>query len=215
VDEAQALSRLSGILARPEFRPEPPPAFWEQWLLALKIWVVNLVMGAFLSANDAARGRQGLVGLAVFVVAVALLSLAGVFVVRAVRLGLVGDSALAARAAAERRQRSDRLWREAHELAARGRFGEAVRALYLSALYALDEHALLRLQVGQTNREHADRLARSHPELGDAFASLVQRYDRLRYGRYPADAREFAELSGLVERARGASGPVSPGPATA
>ena len=78
----------------------------------------------------------------------------------------------------------------------------AVRAAYLSALYALDEHAVLHVQSGLTNREHAAQLVRLHPEYGATFAELVQRYDRLRYGRYPITADVFAELSGLVARAR-------------
>jgi hypothetical protein len=75
----------------------------------------------------------------------------------------------------------------------------------LSALYALDEHALLHVQSSLTNREHAAQLLREHPHSGATFAELVQRYDRLRYGREPITAERFAELSGLVARTRAAT----------
>jgi hypothetical protein len=101
-----------------------------------------------------------------------------------------------------RRERSDRLWRSAHQLAAAGDLAEAVRALYLSALYALDERALLRVERSLTNREHARELRRMHPDLAAAFADVVDRYDGVRYGRGPVTPQSFAELSGLVERSR-------------
>ena len=82
----------------------------------------------------------------------------------------------------------------------------STRAAYLSALYALDEHAVLHIQSGLTNFEHAARLSREHPELGGAFAELVRRYDRVRYGRYQVTPEVFAELSSLVQRTRATPG---------
>jgi len=72
-------------------------------------------------------------------------------------------------------------------------------------LYALDERALLHVETSLTNREHAGQLRRSHPELGKTFAEVVDRYDRVRYGRFPVTQQTFTELSGLVARARTAS----------
>jgi hypothetical protein len=115
---------------------------------------------------------------------------------------VVRESRLAAESRAERRERSDQLWASAQALAARGDWPAAVRVAYLSALYALDEHALLHVQSALTNREHATQLARAHPELGTTFADLVLAYDRLRYGRYPITAEAFRDLSQLVAQAR-------------
>jgi hypothetical protein len=97
------------------------------------------------------------------------------------------------------------LWQQAQALAAGGQRDAAKRAAYLSALYALDEHAVLHVQSGLTNHEHAARLSREHPELGGAFGELVQRYDRLRYGHYQVTPEVFSEVSGLVSRARAIS----------
>jgi len=126
------------------------------------------------------------------------------FVVRAVRLTMVSDAAALSRAQAQRRARADRLWREAHDLAAAGDLPGAVRALYLSALYALEERDVLPVQEALTNREHADRLTRLHPDASPVFVQVVGQYDRLRYGGEPIDGTAFESLRDLVGRARAA-----------
>jgi Domain of unknown function (DUF4129) len=200
--EEQALAQLRAILARPEFRPPPPASPIEQLRDALVVWAYDLAVRAWAALAGAASGREGVLGwLGLIVLGAALLG-GGLVLARAVRLAVVAEAGHDAAERDERRRRSDRLWRDAHRLAAAGRFGDAVRLLYLSALYALDERALLRVDAGLTNREHAGRLAMNHPRLADAFGGLVQRYDRLRYGDYAADAAAFAELSALVERTR-------------
>ena len=103
------------------------------------------------------------------------------------------------------RARSDALWQEGLELERAGRYAEAGRALYLSALYALEEHDLLSIQEGETNQEHARRAARAAgagPELGDTFQELVRRYDRLRYGHVDVDRPAVEELRRLVAQTR-------------
>src|SRR5437879_13375923 len=108
------------------------------------------------------------------------------------------DSQFGSASLAERRERSERLWQTAQQLAAAGQLAEAVRLVYLSALYALDERALLHIENALTNREHAGRLSAAHPELGDGFARLVQTYDRVRYGSAAVSGDAFHELSRQV-----------------
>jgi hypothetical protein len=202
MDEARALEALQTILARPEFAPRryvnPWRAFWE----AVQTLLLDFLRWVFSPVRDVVGGHVGWVQLAVVAVAAVALLAGIVVVVRAIGLAMVRDAAAGTRAAALRRERSDRLWREAHQLAAAGRLREATRALYLSALFALEEHDVLHVEAALTNREHADRLARARPAASDSFATVVQRYDRVRYGNYPVSADSFAELSGLVARAR-------------
>jgi hypothetical protein len=207
VDEGRALQALTEILARPELNPAPPAfdpwgIFWSAvWRLVLDIltWLFSPV-GRVLSGQADLLQVLAVVGALLVVIAGAW------FVVRAVRGGMVADGVALARAQALRRERADRLWREAHDLAAAGKLSDAVRALYLSALYALEEHDVRAVQEALTNREHAERLARSRPGASGAFAEVVQRYDRLRYGGYAVDRPAFDELSALVERARALDG---------
>jgi hypothetical protein len=127
------------------------------------------------------------------------------YLVRAVRLSVTRESALRGASLAERRDRSDHLWQTAQQLAATGQYAEAVRSAYLSALYALDERALLHVEFSLTNREHAERLKRAYPSLGDSFGELVERYERVRYGQADVASVGFAEFSGRAQRVRSAA----------
>lgn len=200
--EDQALQQLHDILAAAEFQPTAV-SLWERLQQAIGDTIYNAAVGLWHSVADAASGREGPLGWLGLLVTGTLVVTGVVFLVRAARLALVPAAGLAAPGRDERRRRSDQLWQQAQQLSGAGRFAEAARAAYLSALYALDEHALLRVQVGLTNHEHALQI--QHPDLGVTFASLVRRYDRLRYGNYPVDAASFGELSLLVAQARAAA----------
>jgi hypothetical protein len=205
MDENQALERLHAILARPEFQVEQSRPWWEQLFGPLFGLVLYFVARLVHTVADATSGREGVFGVGVLIVVVLLVAFALVYLVRAVRLSVKRDSRVRAASLAERRERSERLWQTAQQLAAAGQFAEAARVVYLSALYALDERALLHVESSQTNREHARRLEREHPEVADTFGDVVETYDRLRYGQYPVSDQTFAHLNGLVARARAAS----------
>ena len=79
--------------------------------------------------------------------------------------------------------------------------------MYLSALYALDERALLHVERSHTNREHAHSLRRAHPALADTFSELVDAYERVRYGHASVPPEAFVEFSGRAERVRSATLP--------
>jgi hypothetical protein len=202
VTREEALERLARILAQPEFNRGEGILYWINWWQQVQRVVYDFVVGLWNSAADAISGQEGLLGTLLVGLALGALAAALIFVVRAVGLSIVRDQAQASRAARLRRERSDDLWRQAQELAAAGRFGEAMRALYFSGLYALEEHALLRVQESLTNREHAERVAREHPELRGLLTGVVERYDRFRYGHVQATAESVEELRTLVGQAR-------------
>ncbi len=205
MDESQAVERLQAILARPEFAVRPNPSFFD-WLWGLAArFLFELYALVYRAIASAASGREGPIGIGVFVLLLLAVGALSVFLVQAARVSLVGESRAAATRAAARRERSDSLWRQAHDLAEAGRWSEAIRMLYLSALFALDEHALVHVNEGWTNREHAARLASRDPALGRHFLAVVERYDRLRYRHDPADATVFQDLSALVAQTRSAS----------
>jgi hypothetical protein len=207
VGEDLALARLQDILARPEYQFDQSRPWW-QLLLAPLFDLIGYLLALFIqTVFDTTAGREGWFGLAVEAVCVVLFAVVLVYLVRAVRLSVTRDSRTGSVRLAERRERSDRLWQTAQELAAAGQLAEAVRLVYLSALYALDERALLHVESSLTNREHARQLSQLHPHVGQTFADVVQHYDRLRYGRLPVSENAFSELSGRVARARNASLP--------
>lgn len=203
--EDRALARLQEILARPEFQVDQSRPWWEQ-LLGPVFDLIGYLLGRLVQMlADTTSGQEGNFGIGVLGVCLALIVVVVVYLVRSVRLSVMRDSSVRSASLAERRERSERLWQSAQQLAAAGQLAEAVRVVYLSALYALDERALLHVESSQTNREHARQLSRVHPDVGRTFNEVVDRYDRVRYGRIPITEATFSELSSLVARARTAS----------
>jgi Domain of unknown function (DUF4129) len=203
--EDQALGLLQDILAHPEYRVDRSVPWWQQILAALFDVVWSVLLGVFQTIGDTASGREGVFGWAVLGLCVVLFAAVLVYLVRAVRLSVLHESRLERSSLAERRERSDQLWRTAQQLAAAGRLAEAVRLVYLSALYALDERALLHVESSLTNREHARRLSQLHPVLGDSFSDVVEHYDRLRYGSLTVGLDTYSELNQRVQRVRAAA----------
>jgi hypothetical protein len=203
--EDQALERLSAILARPEYHADPSVPWWQQVFGPVLDLAGYLVARLIQMAADSATGREGWLGIAVLGLCALVIAIVLVYLVRAVRLSVTREARLMTANLSERRERSDQLWGSAQRLAAAGQFDEAVRTLYLSALYALDERALLHIERTLTNREHARRLHQLHPTLGRTFEEIVDRYDRVRYGSFAVAPELFSDLAERVARLRSAA----------
>ena len=203
--EDQALARLQDILAQPEYQFDQSRPWWQQLLSPLFDLIGYLLARFIQTLADTSAGREGWFGLAVEAACAVLIAVVLGYLVRAVRLSVTRESRVGAVRLAERRERSDRLWQTAQQFATAGQLAEAVRLVYLSALYALDERALLHVETSLTNREHARQLSQLHPDVGQTFSEVVLHYDRLRYGRFPITESTFAELSSRVARARSAA----------
>jgi hypothetical protein len=203
--EDAAVALLREILARPEYQFDQSRPWWQQLLAPLFDLIGYLVARLIQTAVDTTAGREGWFGLAIEAFCVVLFAVVIVYLARAVGLSVTRENRIGSLRLAERRERSDRLWQTAQQLAATDELAEAVRVVYLSALYALDERALLHVENSLTNREHARRLSQLHPDVGRTFSDVVQDYDRIRYGRLPVTRSAFTELSGRVARARSAA----------
>jgi hypothetical protein len=205
MSEDDAIARLHQILAQPAFQVSDNRPFWEQLLAPLFTALGDLLAQLVQLVQDSLSGREGWYGSGVLLISVVLVALGLGYLARSVRLAVTRETRLRARDLAERRDHSDQLWRTAEQLAATGRLDEAARYVYLSALYALDERALLHVETSLTNREHARRLRAEHPRLGELFSDLVQRYERVRYGRFGLTVGAFDELRRLGAAAREAA----------
>lgn len=203
MDEGDALRTLDAILARPEYA-EDAVTLYTRLRQMIEQRLIDLIFAILGPADDAVRTGWGQLGLVV----AGVLVVGGIvyYLARSAGLSIVRSSArLDEHDQVRVRERSDRLWQEAQAAAGSGQYLEASRLVYLSALYALEEHALLRVQEALTNREHALRLAAEHPTASGVFAALVGAYDRLRYGGGVADQDQFAELRRLAGEARALS----------
>lgn len=201
MDEAQALQALDAILSRPEFRPSAT-SLWDAFWNAVWEQALDFLAWLFAPVQDVLAGRIHWLQLGAASLALVLLIAACWFAARLIAFSVVRDRPSARADASFHREHSDRLWAEAQELAARGHLAEAVRSLYLSGLYALAEHDVLRVEEALTNREHALRLMRARPAAGQALAAIVQHYEPVRYGAKTVTREAFDELGRLVQHLR-------------
>ncbi|MGI8588918.1 MAG: DUF4129 domain-containing protein [Chloroflexia bacterium] len=87
-----------------------------------------------------------------------------------------------------------------------GDYRKAVRYRYLATLLALDEAGQVRFDPSLTDGEY---LRRVPSPLRAPFGPLVQLFERIWYGGYPATAHDYQEYQALAARAESAP----PGPA--
>jgi Domain of unknown function (DUF4129) len=205
MSEDQAIDILHSILAGPEYRFDSSMPWWQQLLAPVLDYAWSLLGQLLQLFSGSVTGREGWVGIAVVGASALVLAVGLGYLVRALRLSIGREAELRTASLAERRERSDRLWFAAQRAAADGELAEAVRLMYLSALYALDERSLVHLEASRTNREHAQALRLGQPSLADAFADLVDRYERVRYGHASVAAEAFTEFNSRAERVRNAS----------
>jgi hypothetical protein len=203
--EDQALARLREILARPEYHVDASVPWWQQLLQPLFDLLGYGVARLVQTLSDSATGREGWLGLLALVVSAGVFAFAAAYMLRAIRLSVVRETRLESVNLRQRRERSDRLWQSAQQLAAAGQLAEAVRVLYLSALYALDESAVLHVETALTNREHVRLLGLLRPSLASTFNEIVDQYDRIRYGHAAVAPETFEDFRGRIARLRSAS----------
>lgn len=100
---------------------------------------------------------------------------------------------------------ADRFVTRAQELAAAGRYREAVAQLLLGAMGHIERAGLIRFRRGLTSRDYL-RVVRDRPPQHDALRSLIAIYEPLGFGRRAATPEHFeASLTRYEAGFRGAS----------
>ena len=82
----------------------------------------------------------------------------------------------------------------AADMAAKGEWRLALRALYLASLAHLAQREFVRLAPSKSNHDyHVElrRRARAHPGVQEAFTETASAFDRVWYGNHPADQSLF------------------------
>ena len=92
-----------------------------------------------------------------------------------------------------------RLRQRARQLAARGDFAGALRALYQSCLRRLERQGYLRYHPWLTNGEYL-RAIDSEPQLQQLLTPLTTAVDRVTYGRRPLQATGYQELTAVADQ---------------
>ena len=85
---------------------------------------------------------------------------------------------------------SEEFVRQAHELAKRGDFREAVALLVLGAMSEVERRGLIRYRRGLTQRDYF-RALRNHREVATSYRQMVRIYEPLGFGRRTANNQHF------------------------
>ena len=99
---------------------------------------------------------------------------------------------------------------DAASLAAAQRWGEALRALYLATLVALDRRAWIRFEPSLTNWQYLRQMPSGLPR--EDFRTLTRTFDVKVYGEEPAIERDYRESRAIAERILHAARPSLPPP---
>src|SRR4029078_9574560 len=81
-----------------------------------------------------------------------------------------------------------------------GDFRTAVRKLYVSLLYEMNERNLIELDESATNHEYLRKVSR-FGVLAAPMAYLTDRFDHVWYGMFPSSTEEFAVYRSRYEEA--------------
>jgi len=92
-----------------------------------------------------------------------------------------------------------RLRQRARQLAARGDFVGALRALYQSCLRRLERQGYLRYHPWLTNGEYLHAI-HSEPQLQQLLTPLTTAVDAVTYGRRPLQVTGYQELAAVAEQ---------------
>jgi hypothetical protein len=180
------------VFSRPEFRPTEPGA---------GSWLWRQVRDFFLWLGGLYDGSPLLFWLILISCAVALV---GLIVLMAYQIGSAfGAGARGVRAAQDRAAERIRLStahrEEAERRAAAGDYTEAVRFLFLSLVYRLDERGRVSFHKDYTNREYLE-LVGDRLHIRDALRVLVDTLDDHWYGQRPCDRAQYDACRAVYDR---------------
>jgi hypothetical protein len=94
------------------------------------------------------------------------------------------------------------LWRQADALAAKERYREALRQVYLALLASLHSRHFIRFEPTRTNGEYVRQLRLSEqapPELHQPFQRLTQLFETAWYGERPCEESDYRAARTLAE----------------
>ena len=89
----------------------------------------------------------------------------------------------------------------ARQLAAQQRWADAVRHLYVAALFRLHEAGIVRPRPSMTNGAYLRAIAR-HGLPNERFTAMTQRFEAVAYGGRPASRQGYEQMLKLYERWR-------------
>jgi hypothetical protein len=199
--QREALQReLEQILAQPDFREAMRSGGQDSRDLAQ--WLAGRLRALFARLGGLHQTNYAVFLVTVIVLTVLLIALLfhiSYTIARALRsAGKAREGP--AQAPAARAKTADELRREADALEAKGEFREAIRALYLALIRALQARGMLPRATSRTNWEYV-RQVQVYPQVAAALQPFTETFDAKWYGRRPASAEEVERCRAWYEAA--------------
>jgi len=203
--DAEAREDALRVLSAPEFREfeDTRGRGLRQLVERTLDWLLRQRDPIELSAPDVPS--LPLPGPGVFLgLAASIVALAGLFLLvtrpgSARALGPRGGASADAPASLDPRDRAPAEWVEtADALASRGQHREALRALYLATLVALDRRGALRFEPTSTNGQYLRSMVEGPTRLD--FRAFTRLFDHKWYGREDTSALDYQRARGLAHR---------------
>ena len=184
--------QLSEVLSRPEFSPDESLTWWG-WLGDLIVRFFRW-LGTLYTVNPALFWVLvvGLTGLLVLMIALIVLQVRSAF-------ALGGRRRKDDESVAERARRSRTYRAEADRAAEAGDYTEAVRYLFLSLVYRLDESGRVSFQTAYTNREYL-ALLDGRLAARDRMRVFVDTLDDDWYGQHATGRPRYEQCLTLYEQ---------------
>ena len=210
INDAESKRRaLDSVLGAPPFQTRDLKSISPEWLIPLLLlveWLAteigNMIRWPFDRLGETIRAfLDGPAFLPmVTLLAIAAVGSLGLLYRRGLRAALVNETELSA-AESPLPLTSAQALDRAQRLAAEGRYRDASHFVLLSALLWIEEHGETRFERSETNWEHLQRLDRRSP-AAVPLRGLIDRFDRLWYGRGETTADEYRDLETLALRVR-------------
>jgi len=182
-----ARARLEEILKRPEFAGVHAPGWLERMREKISAWLGDLLDRAF----GGVRGSPLLGEAFVWTLLAVLFAVAVVWAARTI--GRSPRSLMLRLPPQETPTRGGRTWAaEALEHAARGRYRDAVRCAYWTAIHSLAERGTWEIDLTRTHREYL-RLLPAHHVMGPAMKAVTHRFESVWYGGGAATESDFRD----------------------
>lgn len=217
-ENPQAVAKLDKILAAPEFswptETKNPLIEWvNSLILKFLNWLDSLNSGNpfQLSGPLELLARIGLPFLAIL-----FLGMLAVYISLNLRRSFASSAALnSLTQSGDGLLNAEEAFALANSMANQGDMRNAVRYLYLSSLFALDERGLLRFDKARTNREYLNSLLANKGLLASdhasrlvisTFINLVDGFDQIWYGYHPIDRQGYQAYALQVSEIKRAVG---------
>jgi hypothetical protein len=194
----QDVQTIGAILSRPEFQWQPDePSLLEQWWSRIRErffqWLARMLTN--LGGSRAASALPYILTAGGLLV----IFLAMIYLMRNLVAGVVAESELGAGDETGKEiLTAGAALQKAQALSSAGDYRLAVRYLYLSTLFLLEERGLLPYDRSRTNREYLRGL-RNLPALAAILQELVEVFDRVWYGYQPLDENSYDQYARRVE----------------